>query len=95
MFADRPVFFETSTVIITLILLNRLFEAPAEGCVSEVAVKLLERRATFAMAASVPKSACVSCRSGGPSSHAYVPGRDHREPTNRIAWETRREWSTI
>jgi hypothetical protein len=78
----------------TLILLGRNLEARAKGRASEAVFKLLERGAMLAMAASLPKSACASRRSGGPSRHAFVPGGDHRIPTNRIAWETRREWST-
>ncbi len=41
-FADRPVFFDTAGVIVTLILLGRYFEARAKGRASQAITKLLE-----------------------------------------------------
>ncbi len=45
---DRPVFFETAGMIVTLILLGRYFEARAKGRASEAISQLLELSATSA-----------------------------------------------
>ncbi len=42
LFSDNPVFFETSAMIVTLILLGRFFEARAKGQASQAVTKLLE-----------------------------------------------------
>ncbi len=42
LFTDNPVFFETSAMIVTLILLGRFFEARAKGRASQAVTKLLE-----------------------------------------------------
>ena len=42
LFADRPVFFDTSAMIITLILLGRFFEARAKGRAGDAVARLLE-----------------------------------------------------
>ncbi len=42
LFTDHPIFFETSGMIITLILLGRFFEARAKGRASHAITKLLE-----------------------------------------------------
>ncbi len=42
LFTDQPVFFETSAMIVTLILLGRFFEARAKGRASQAVTKLLE-----------------------------------------------------
>ena len=42
LFTDQPIFFETAGMIITLILLGRLFEARAKGNASNAVTKLLE-----------------------------------------------------
>ena len=42
LFTDDPVFFETSAMIVTLILLGRFFEARAKGRASQAVTKLLE-----------------------------------------------------
>jgi heavy metal translocating P-type ATPase len=42
LFTDQPIFFETSGMIITLILLGRFFEARAKGRASHAITKLLE-----------------------------------------------------
>ena len=42
LFTNHPIFFETSAMIITLILLGRFFEARAKGRASQAVTKLLE-----------------------------------------------------
>ncbi|MEA2001764.1 MAG: heavy metal translocating P-type ATPase [Actinomycetota bacterium] len=42
LFTDEPIFFETSAMIVTLILLGRFFEARAKGRASQAVTKLLE-----------------------------------------------------
>ncbi len=42
LFSDRPVFFDSAAMIITLILLGRFFEARAKGQASQAVTKLLE-----------------------------------------------------
>jgi heavy metal translocating P-type ATPase len=42
LFTENPIFFETSAMIVTLILLGRFFEARAKGQASQAVTKLLE-----------------------------------------------------
>ncbi len=42
LFTEEPIFFETSAMIVTLILLGRFFEARAKGQASQAVTKLLE-----------------------------------------------------